>query len=537
MAIRFEIPGVAGSTEVTVEEGASVVVCGANGSGKTRMAVYIEDSLGLNAHRISAHRALALNPSVPRIDEQSALAGLRSGNESAMSDPLAYRRGHRWKDRAAVSLLNDFDFLVQVLFAEQANTALRTHQRIRAGNFAPADATKFEHLVDIWQRLLPQRQLEVSGDGILVRDSKDNTTYAASELSDGERAVFYLIGQTLVADEESLLVVDEPELHVHRSIMDRLWDELEGARPKNAFVFLTHDLEFAASRSAEKFIVREYRPTPAWTLDRLPEEAGFDEQVTTLILGSRKPMLFVEGTAESLDTAIYRSCYPTWTVTPRGSCEEVIHSVASMRSNATLTRVTCAGIVDADDYQPEDVERLNQLGVAVLPVSEIENLVLLPDVSQAIAEHEGLVADDLERRLAFLRDAVFEAVGSPEAKDAVVARYCRRRIDRLLKRVNLSEGSSVDDIARAYERQTGAINIARIATEATERIDRAIGNGDLPALLACYDNKGLLALAARHLKAQSAGNFRRWLVRVMSNGTVPNLDAAVRDALPTIVPG
>ena len=73
MAISFEIPGVEGSTEVTVEEGSAVVLCGANGSGKTRMAVYIEDSLGLNAHRISAHRALTLNPSVPRIDEQSAL--------------------------------------------------------------------------------------------------------------------------------------------------------------------------------------------------------------------------------------------------------------------------------------------------------------------------------------------------------------------------------------------------------------------------------------------------------------------------------
>ena len=538
MAITFEIPSVEGSTEVTVEEGAAVVLCGANGSGKTRLAVYIEDQLGLNAHRISAHRALALNPSVPRIDEQSALAGLRSGHKDAgKGDPLGYRRNHRWRGSAVVSLLNDFDFLVQVLFAEQANTALRTHQRIRAGDYSPADATKFEKLVAVWQRLLPQRELEVSGDNILVRSSRDNATYGASELSDGERAIFYLIGQTLVAEEEALLIVDEPELHVHRSIMDRLWDELEGARPKNAFVFLTHDLEFAASRNAQKFVVREYSPTPAWTLDRLPEEAGFDEQVTTLILGSRKPILFVEGTAESLDKAIYRCCYPTWTVTPRGSCEEVIHSVASMRQNATLTRVTCAGIVDADDYQPEDVERLNRLGIAVLPISEIENLVLLPGVSRAVAQQEGLIAGELEMRLRHLRDAVFEAVTSPEAKDAVVARYCRRRIDRLLKRINLSEADGVDDITQEYERQTGAVNIAEIAAAVTERIDRAVQNEDLPGLLACYDNKGLLALAARHLKAQSAKNFKQWLVRVMSNGTVPNLDAAVRDALPTIVAG
>ena len=232
MAIAFEIPGVERTTEVTVEEGSAVVFCGANGSGKTRLAVYIEDRLGLRAHRISAHRALALNPNVARIDEQSALAGLKTGQrdrDAAMANPLVYRRDRRWQRSAAVSLLNDFDFLVQALFADQTNTALETHRKNRAGDHSPADPTKFERLTDIWQRLLPHRQLEVRGDDILVRGPQDAATYTASELSDGERAVFYLIGQTIVADDDALLIIDEPELHVHRSIMDRLWDELEGA--------------------------------------------------------------------------------------------------------------------------------------------------------------------------------------------------------------------------------------------------------------------------------------------------------------------
>jgi ABC-type branched-subunit amino acid transport system ATPase component len=72
---------------------------------------------------------------------------------------------------------------------------------------------------------------------------KDRTCYKASEMSDGERAIFYMIGQTLAAAENSLLIFDEPELHVHRSIMDKLWDDLEAARQDCAFVFITHDLE------------------------------------------------------------------------------------------------------------------------------------------------------------------------------------------------------------------------------------------------------------------------------------------------------
>lgn len=82
--------------------------------------------------------------------------------------------------------------------------------------------------------------------------------------------------------------------------------------------------------------------------------------------------------------------------------------------------------------------------------------------------------------------------------------------------------------------QTEAINVEIIAAQARERIDSAVRREDLPELLACYDNKGLLALAAEHLRAQGAGNFRQWLVRVLSNGTVPNLDAALREVLPQV---
>ena len=150
MAFIFHVPSPTGVVKVTVDEGSAVVFCGANGSGKTRLAVHIEDSLGLRAHRISAHRALTLNPTVPKIDERSALAGLRSGHANAAdTEVLDYRPGHRWHSSAAVSLLNDFDFLLQTLFAEQANTALVTHKRNRAGDTSPAGATKFEQLVDV----------------------------------------------------------------------------------------------------------------------------------------------------------------------------------------------------------------------------------------------------------------------------------------------------------------------------------------------------------------------------------------------------
>ncbi|MGA7327022.1 MAG: AAA family ATPase [Rhodomicrobium sp.] len=127
-------------------------------------------------------------------------------------------------------MLTDFDFLVQALFAEQSNRSLVTHRERRAGGLAEAISTKLERLAEIWQRLLPHRELQVTGDNIEVSILGDDAKYPASQMSDGERSIFYMIGQALVAAEDSVLIIDEPELHVHRPIMSKLWDQLEAAR-------------------------------------------------------------------------------------------------------------------------------------------------------------------------------------------------------------------------------------------------------------------------------------------------------------------
>jgi energy-coupling factor transporter ATP-binding protein EcfA2 len=535
MPFNFSIPGPDGLIPISIDAGSSVVFVGANGGGKTRLAVLIENNGSMSVHRISAHRALTLNPSVPKISERVALLGLRTGHADENAQ-IVHRPGSRWQNKMAVSLLNDYDFLVQALFADQANKSLETHKKVRAGNGSPAEPTKFERLNEIWKRLLPHRELDISGDDIQVVVPGSDKRYKASEMSDGERAIFYLIGQTLAAAENSLIIFDEPELHVHRSIMTKLWDELEAARHDCAFVFITHDLEFAASRVAQKFVIREYKhePAPCWTIEVVPEDTGFSEELATLILGSRRPILFVEGAKTSLDQSIYRCCFPGWTIIPRGSCEEVIHSVVTMRRNQQFTRVTCSGIVDADDHQPKDIAYLNELGVSTLAVSEIENIILMPEVSRAIAESEGYAGVDLERLLNTLKAEIFNTLNSAAAVDAVVARYCLRRIDRFLKKIDLSENSGVLDIASKYSSETNALNIADIAQRAKDRINEAQQNVDLPKLLANYDNKALMSLAARHLKNMKLTDFETWLIRILRHNKLPALTTAIRNTLPAI---
>lgn len=211
MTFTFSIPTATGPMEFEVQAGTSLYFVGANGGGKTRLAVMIEEVVGENAHRISAHRALSLNPEVPKVSQDTAARGLRYGY-AGQGATLGNRFGNRWGGKAAVQLLNDYDFLLQVLFAEQSNTSLQTHKNARAGLNKEAISTKFEKLNEIWGRLLPHRRLDISGDNIKVFASESDEGYPAHEMSDGERATFYLIGQTLAAAPNSLIIFDEPEL-------------------------------------------------------------------------------------------------------------------------------------------------------------------------------------------------------------------------------------------------------------------------------------------------------------------------------------
>lgn len=539
LPINLQLPGA--SVRVELREGMSTIIVGANGSGKTRLAMECERQADASAHRISAQRMLALDPAISKIGEEAARSQLRYGvadPERNYGSVQNARQITRWGQAQPSFILNDAGALVQVLFAEQANVGVAVNDAAEAGTPVLGRETVLRKLKAIFHRVLPTRRLATTADDITVTahdlSGVTSAPYSITQMSDGEKAVFYMIGQVLVADSGSVLIMDEPEIHVHRSILGRLWDELEAARPDCAFLLITHDLEFAASRAGKKYVVRSYAPETGWIIGDVPEAEGFSEELVTLILGSRKPVLFVEGEPQgSLDIAFYRACYPGWTVIPRGGCESVIHSVATMRRNAAFTRITCAGLVDADGRDRDDRARLASIGVSVLPVAEIENLLLLPAVSQIILEKNDFTGAELEAKLAEVKAAVFADATVRKNVNEVVLGYCRRRIDQMLKRLDFSANKSVDDLAASYATQTGTLDVAAIAAEIDKKIADAIANDDLSALLAIYDRKKpLLALAAR-LRTGNINEFTAWVTRAIQSKDDDRLRMAIEAALPT----
>jgi len=540
LPFHFEIPGA--GLSVSLEAGETTIFVGANGSGKTRLAATLEQAAGTSAHRIGAHRALTLDPGVPKISQEDSRQALRSGfiskgqylNEHQIAE---VRLGQRWGSKSATHLLNDFDPLLQWLFADQNNIALETHYQVHDGVRDEPKFTAFQRLKTVWERVLPAKRLFPRGDTIEVgsAENPDIPLYSAAEMSDGERAVFYMIAQVLFADPNSILIFDEPELHVHRSILGRLWDELEGERPDCAFVLITHDLEFAASRPARTYVLEKFSSPASWTVQALPNGTGFSEQLTAMILGSRRPILFVEGDGNSIDLAIYRACFPGLTVVARGSCERVIQSVKTMRANRDLTRVTCAGMVDADSRDAADVTHLASIGVYVLPVSEIENLLALPTVASVILDYDLHEKIEKDARLARLKGALFADAARSETQTTIALDHCRRRIDRALKIVTFANEPDEAALQAELMRQVGAIGVAAIGVEVRKSIADAIASDDLPALLRVYDRKGLVLASLAAMKGVGKEAFVSWVARAMKAAKRPELRRAIASVLPTPV--
>jgi energy-coupling factor transporter ATP-binding protein EcfA2 len=474
-----------------LEPGRSIIVVGANGSGKTRLGVFLENQLPPNAvHRIAAQKSLSLSDSISIISLDMATKMLRYGHQYE-----ALKQNSRWGGRPATHFLTDFDALLQTLFANHNRIALEHLQQRKLTPHIPVPTTKLERLKAIWDGLLPHRALKILDAAIHVCPLLQNSTdiYAGSEMSDGERSIFYFLGQCLVAPEYGVIIIDEPEAHIHKAILEPLWDAIEKERPDCSFIFITHDLDFAVTHTASaKYYLRSYSHSPVgWEIEELPEGTGLPEQAVAELVGSRKPVLFIEGVRGSLDLTVYRSQYAGFTIVPVGSCEAVIHSVASYKGSAALHWLGVCGLVDADDRGAAELAELAASNVYVLPVADVENLLLLPAVFLALAE--AFLCSDPKGLLSTMTAEVIKQASSNI--DLVSARYTTRQLDRRLKRVTV-DARDLSTLQTSYQAELNTIDPTAVFNGFKSRLEKCIQTSDMPGLLEIYDNKGLLAYGA-----------------------------------------
>ena len=477
----------------------SLIIIGANGSGKSKLGAWIEQQDLENVHRVAAQRSLNFSKHIH----------LKSYEESereffyGVADENLRRNSkiHRWgsKDHTTKPI-DDFDAVLSALLAQQRNEAQRYLDSCRkaeeSGQEKPCTpTTPLDRLKTIWKEVFPHRDLEEKDSKFIAAFSHENNRkeYPATQMSDGERAVFYLAAQVLCIPNDKTIIVDEPEVHLHPSLMGRLWRALETARPDCFFIFITHDIQFASVHGAsDKVWVKSY-DGEKWCWEFIPE-SDLPEQLLLELLGNRKNVLFVEGGQGSLDVQLYSTLYPEYYIVPCGGCSQVIANTKAFASTSRLHELRAYGIIDRDYRSEEELDALEKKGIYSLKVAEVENLFLVEPLLRILAKH--FYCQNAENAIQKIKNYIIEERFAGQIERQI----CQATVASLKTQLTSIEinGDNDETISANFEREIASLNPTSEFDRQSDRFKATLNAKDYESVLALFNEKGL---------AKSIGNF------------------------------
>src|SRR5690554_6007705 len=114
---KYKLPNKNGEIEEIVTYNNSLVIIGANGSGKSRLGVWLEQKDSQNTHRVGAQRSLNFGEFIQLKSQEQAENLLQYG-----TDKKSNNHDSRWgwdgeKYNYTTSLLNDYEHTLSALIA------------------------------------------------------------------------------------------------------------------------------------------------------------------------------------------------------------------------------------------------------------------------------------------------------------------------------------------------------------------------------------------------------------------------------------
>lgn len=497
--MEIKLPDLDGQPQTIIDK-SSMILIGANGSGKTRMSIWIEknnpDSI---VHRISAQKSLDMPEQTQNRDISVAYEkwffGINNENKKFLNDA---RDSFRWGKKPVTHLLNDFSELLEYLMAEEFKINAEFREKYRDGKTTIAEKdkqpTKLDYIRKLWHDVLPNKELKLSAGHIDVVSGVD-IKYHGSEMSDGERAIFYYIGEIISAPPNSIVIIDEPENHLHKSILVRLWNSIEEKRKDCFFIYLTHNLDFAVSRLDSQIIwVKEYLGENNWSY-QIIDDTDDIKALSLEILGNRQKILLIEGDKErSLDYKLYSIIFNDYNVIPVGSCQKVIQHTKTCSELSDKHYLDVKGIIDIDRRDENELNNLRAMGVFSLNVAEIENLFLLPEVVEYVFRKMSIQDEDIVKNINIVNSNILNFLDEKKAEQALLftKKECENKINEAIHRKSTKIEEYIEDVKNIRNIRNMDTFISNTYKENIDTIERICSSRNIDEALKILNNKGVI---------------------------------------------
>lgn len=476
----------------------NTVVVGANGSGKSTLASTIKNNFSEKVGIVIPAQKLLIIPtfdSVPNLEKSISEYRKFEANiiDSKITYNLSYNDTIPYEETRKYGA--DYKYILNAFFAEKTHTESIIHRKLkenRCVNIEEYSPIKLDKAINIWNFLIEHREMFYDDNNnlkIKVKESLEE--YPAYKMSDGEKNIFFLIGRVLLASDDAIIIIDEPEMYLHKAIVNKLWDILEEERRDCKFIYLTHDLEFASSRKANKYWIKDFQFPSKWEIKPIPEN-DIPDSLLMKILGSRKKILFCEGKKSSLDIQIYEILFPNYTIIPLEGCSNVINYTRAFNKIPNKNS-TAIGIVDRDFRTDEQINKFSDENIYVYSVAEIENLFLLEDFIQIFAKNKK-ERIDIEN----LKEKVIDKL--EKDKELQISNYVTSYINYVFSEEHVKKAENKQEIENNFHKYITKIEIDELYNKRREEIEKIINEKDYSKAIKVYNNKGLLDVVENLLR-------------------------------------
>ena len=450
----------------------TTVIIGANGAGKSSLINELRKNSIDEMYVLPAQKLLYFVSNISdrnNIEQEKYIRDLKNTN-------IKYDTIDLYPFNIQENFSNTFTNLITLLVKDIMVVAT---YKFRGQN--ASSLSLWQKLEKIWNKIKPEISFEIDPIKIIVNVEKNNSKYSINGLSDGERCILFYIGNVLLAPENSYIIVDEPETFLNAAVYNELWDLLISERPDCQFIFASHNMDFVQSRTNATYIWCKNFEAP-YDLDYqvLEESQEIPLPLLTEVSGAKKPILFCEGTKNSLDYQIYSKLFSEFCfVKPVQGHKQVIQYTKAYNKLQETYGNKAYGIIDYDWMDEARIESYKKKNIFVLPFNEIEMLLVDEEMVNSVLSDDE---EDKKQKINKLRDTVIGLCTTN--KDKIIRIALKKKLDEFMEGHLIETREPTEDEARTFlENLSEKFDITVTLENITKIVEDSIASSDFSKIL------------------------------------------------------
>lgn len=358
--------------------------------------------------------------------------------------------------------------------------------------------TNYKKFIKLWSEIYPEISWEEDTNKRIIKPYKNGKIYNINDMSDGEKVVILYILSVLNAEENSYIIIDEPETFLNPSIYKKLWNLLENIRRDCIFIYISHNVDFISTRfNNDLYWLRSFDGEKNWEIKQIDEDRfGLPRELLTEILGSQVPIIFCEGTKGSLDNKVYSILFDRKaSIVPVGGHIEV-EKYTKLYNRIENKINTAYGIIDRDQHSLQKIEEYKNNNIFVIYFNEIEMLLISEEIVNILIEE---LPDEHKLKKENFKDKFFNIMENRTKE--IINKKLKTKVDEFfeVERVDEDECADTEKIIENVSSRIRELEIENLKEEYSDELEKIISSKNYEEALKICHFKDILKIVGKEI--------------------------------------